>query len=212
MRTATRVIGKCIQGVAIVAALGAATVLVVPRLLGWQTVTVMSGSMTPAYRVNAVLAIKSVDPTEIQAGDVIAFETEADRPMVTHRVVAVEHDALGLSFITKGDANEDADSTPVAASAVRGRVVFGVPYLGLFVRAVNNTVGFGLLVIVPAMVLIVLEILTIRRDRRAAHAQPDSWPAPEADDLATTCDDFDFWTTPATEDRYYEELGREVGV
>lgn len=212
MRRVSRIAGKILQGVVVAAALGAATVLLLPRLLGWRTVTVMSGSMSPSYRVDAVLAIDSVDPDDVREGDVIAFEVESDRPLVTHRVVAIEHGATGLSFVTKGDANEEADSHAVAASAVRGRVVFGVPYLGLFVRAVNNPLGFGLLLVLPGVMLIGRELDTIRRDRRAAKASTGTWPPPDAEDIVAGPDGFDFWTSIATEERYYEELDKVVHV
>ena len=177
MRTATKIAGAALQGVVVAVALGAAAIFVLPRLLGWQTATVMSGSMAPAYAVDAVLAIEPVDPADIHTGDVIAFQTEADRPMTSHRVVAIQSDASGLQFITKGDANEDADSNPVAAANVRCRVVFGVPYLGAFARTIRNPIGFATLVVVPGLLLIGQEILTIRRDRRSP--KPTTVEGPE---------------------------------
>jgi signal peptidase len=210
MRKATKIAGATLQGIVVAAALGAAAILVLPRLLGWQTVTVMSGSMAPAYAVDAVLAIDPVSPADLRVGDVIAFQTEAARPMTTHRVVAIEHGSGGLAFLTKGDANEDPDSTPVAASDVRGRVVFGIPHLGLFVRATHNPFGFAALVVVPGMLLIGQEVLSIRRDRRAKKAPKSPWPHPLAVDAVVGPDVFDFWTTAATEDRYRAEPDREV--
>ncbi len=212
MRKATKIAGAVLQGVVVAAALGAAAILVLPRLLGWRTVTVMSGSMAPAYPVDAELALAPVDPADVRVGDVIAFQTEADRPMVTHRVVSIDHDANGLKFVTKGDANNDADRDAVAASSVRGRVVFGVPYLGRFVRAIRNPVGFGALFVMPGVLLIGQEILAIRRDRRAKKAPTSPWPPPLAADAVAGPEVFDFWTTIATEDRYYEDLEREVLV
>jgi signal peptidase len=149
MRRAIRISGVALRGLVVATALGAAAFLLLPRLLGWQVVTVMSGSMAPTYPVDAVLALDPVDPAKVREGDVIAFETESDRPMVTHRVVAITHDAGGLAFVTKGDANEEADIDPVAASAVRGRVVVGIPYLGSFVRVVHNPVGFAIFLVLP---------------------------------------------------------------
>jgi signal peptidase len=212
MRKATKIAGAILQGVVVALALGAAAILVVPRLFGWKTVTVMSGSMAPAYAVDAELALAQVSPADVRVGDVIAFQPEADRPMISHRVVAIEHDAGGLKFVTKGDANEDPDSTPVLASAIRGRVVFGVPYLGLFVRTIHNPVGFAALLVVPGLLLIGQEILTIRRDQRAKKATTMPWPHPLAADAVAGPEVFDFWTTTATEDRYREELEREVRI
>lgn len=185
MRKATKIAGAVLQGVVVVAALGAAAVFVVPRLLGWQTVTVMSGSMAPAYAVDAVLAVDPVRPADLRVGDVIAFQPEADRPMITHRVVAIENTSGNLTFVTKGDANEDPDTNPVLASAIRGRVVFGVPHLGAFVRAVRNPVGFAALFVVPGVLLIGQEILTIRRDRRAKKATTTPQPLPLTVGIAT---------------------------
>jgi len=225
MRRALHIAGATLQGAVIAAALAAATILVLPRALGWQLVTVMSGSMAPAYRTDAVLAVAPVDPADVREGDVIAFETEADRPLVTHRVVAVERETGGLNFVTKGDANEEADRDPVAATAVRGRVVFGVPYMGAFVRVVDSTFGFALLLALPGVLLIAQEIASIRRDRQATkdwqewRAWRDSlqqaatnapWVPPLAADCVPGPDPFDFWTTMATEDRYYDELDRQV--
>jgi signal peptidase I len=213
MRRATRIVSAAFQGVVVAAALGTAAFLVVPKLLGWKTVTVMSGSMSPTYAVDAVLAVDPVDPAKIRVDDVIVFRTEADRPLVTHRVVAVEHRADGLMFVTKGDANEDADRDPVAASAVRGRVVFGIPYLGAFIRAIHNPVGFAALFVLPGIILICQEILAIRReirDRRARKHSSTIWAPPLAANIVARPEIFDFWTTVATEDRYYDELERLV--
>ena len=164
MRRARRIAGTLVQILIVTAALAAAAVFILPRAFGWRVVTVMSGSMSPAYKVDSVLAIRPVDPTTIHVGDVIAFATESDRPLTTHRVVEVQHDGGQLSFLTKGDANEDPDATPVTATALRGRVAFGVPYLGWFVRLVDTWFGFVLLVVIPAVVLIVADVLHTRKD------------------------------------------------
>ena len=208
MRRVIQVASAALQGVVVVVALGAAAVLVLPRLLGWHVVTVMTGSMAPTYDVDAVLAVDHVDPASVRVGDVITFEIESDRPMVTHRVVAIERDALGLSFVTKGDANKEADLDPVAATAVRGRVVFGVPYLGLFVRVVREPVGFAAFLVLPCLLLIGQEIRAIRRQRGDRHSKHPA-EALVAEN-AVGQGDFDFWTTEATEERYREELDREV--
>ena len=210
MRKAIKIASAVLQGVVIAVALGATAILVVPRLLGWQTVTVMSGSMAPAYAVDAELALAPVSPADIRVGDVIAFQPEADRSMITHRVVAIENRAGSLTFVTKGDANEDPDTNPVVASAIRGRVVFGVPQLGLFVRTIHNPIGFAALLVVPGLLLIGQEILTIRRDRRARKATATPWPLPLAADAVAGPEVFDFWTTAATADRYQEPLEDEV--
>jgi hypothetical protein len=107
MREALRITGRVLRGAAVAVTLGAAAFLVVPPLLGWQVVTVLSGSMAPTYPVNAALAIRPIEAADVHEGDVIAFFTEEDRPMVTHRVLAIDTSGGQLTFVTKGDANED---------------------------------------------------------------------------------------------------------
>ena len=212
MREATKIAGAALQGVVVAVALVAATIFVLPRLLGWQTVTVLSGSMAPTYPQDAVLAIDPVDPADIHTGDVIAFQTESDRPMVTHRVVTIGRDAGGLTFVTKGDANEDADRDPVAASAVRGRVVFGVPYLGSFVRAVHNPIGFAVFLAVPGVVLIGQEILGLRRGRRTEKASRlEDPPALATGPVAAPDRPVSFGST-ASEDGDHDELEHRFEV
>jgi hypothetical protein len=123
---------------------------------------------------------------------------------------AIEHNARGLSFITKGDANDQADRNAVTAPTVRGRVVFGVPYLGSFVRAVHNPIGFAVLLVLPGILLIGQEVRSLRRERRARKASTEPWAPPPATEVVVGSDEFDFWTTTANEQRYYEELEHEV--
>lgn len=161
-----------------VVAVAVASVLVLPQLLGWDVVTVLSGSMAPTYPTDSVLAIESVDPADIDEGDVIAFKPEPDAVMITHRVVSVDETPDGLSFVTKGDANEDPDSRPVAAASVHGRVAFGVPVLGKLIRVAHTPLGFFMLLVLPALLVIVHEGRSIQRALR--EDRQENGPAPVA--------------------------------
>lgn len=206
MRTTLRITGRILRAAAIVTTFAAAAFLVVPRLLGWEVVTVLTGSMAPTYPADTALAVRPVDPREVRAGDVIAFVAADDLPLVTHRVVAVDHGGGQLSFVTKGDANDDVDTETVPASAVRGRVVAGVPHLGTFVRAVHHPMGFALFLVLPAVALMAQELGTMRRLMRAP---PVSAPATDVGDDGTA---FDFWTTITDEAHYYAALDQEIAA
>ena len=160
-----RIVSIAVQGAVIAALLAGGSVLLVPRLLGWQLVTVLSGSMTPAYPVESVVAVRPVDPATVRVGDVITFMVRAGAPPVTHRVVSVEK-ASNLEFVTKGDANEDADPHRVAAANVRGRVVFGVPYFGRLVRALHTRAGLLLVLVLPVLVLLTTQFKLSRPVRQ----------------------------------------------
>ena len=63
--------------------------LIVPKTMGYQLYTVVSGSMEPAIPTGSLVYVKYIQPEEIQTEDVIAFYgTDADGSIVTHRVVS----------------------------------------------------------------------------------------------------------------------------
>lgn len=159
-----RVVSILGQVVAVGAAVALAGLLVVPKLIGWQVLTVLTGSMSPEYPAGGIVAIERVDVANVKVGDVIAFRPTADAVPITHRVIEVSSDPAGRrAFLTKGDANEEADPRPVSAANVQGRVVFGVPYVGYAVNVIRSKVGFGLLVLVPGLALGASQLRQFRR-------------------------------------------------
>jgi hypothetical protein len=89
-------------------------------------------------------------------------------------------------------------------------VVFGTPHLGSFVRGVNSDLGFIGLFVVPGVVLIGLELRSMRRVSATAKRPVAQQVVPEVAVGVANADEFDFWETDATEDRYYQELDRKV--
>lgn len=142
--------------------------LVVPRFAGWQPQIVLSGSMEPALPVGSVAFVDHRDPERIRVGDILTFR-HPDYPgrLVSHRVVDIEGDGPGgLSFRTKGDANETADPWVVSPDQVVGVVKFHLPYAGYAHRFVRTPAGFALLVGVPASLLVLGELANIVREVR----------------------------------------------
>ena len=120
-----------------------AVLLVGVRLVGFQVFTVLSGSMEPTYHVGSLIYVKSVDPAQLQAGDVITFMLD-ENTVATHRIIQVvpdEDEPEVLRFATQGDANDAPDGTPVHYKNVIGKPVFSVPYLGYFANFVQNPPG-----------------------------------------------------------------------
>jgi signal peptidase I len=140
---------------------------------GYKPFVVLSGSMEPGIRVGSVLLVKRADPAAVRKGDVITFLTPRDVPatgapgtITTHRVVGVDHDAQGhLSFQTKGDANKSPDPLRVPAPNVLGSAVFTVPYLGYVSRFASTKTGLLALIVGPASLLVLLEIVSLVRGR-----------------------------------------------
>ncbi len=123
------------------------------RLVGLKPYAVLSGSMSPAYPVGALIYVETVQPQEVKAGDAITFYMSDGSTVATHRVVKI--DTQSQCFYTKGDANENADASPVYFAQLIGSPVFAMPVLGYI--SVFIATPFGLCItgiVVLAVILL----------------------------------------------------------
>ncbi len=67
-------------------------------------------------------------------------------------------------FKTKRDANEDPDTWTVKKENVIGKVTSTIPYIGYIGHFVRIPIGFTLLIIIPATLLIITEIRKITKE------------------------------------------------
>ena len=112
---------------------------------------VQSGSMEPAINTGDVVVVKS--RPEYKARETITFY-DTDHRVVTHRILKAQSDDGQTVFITKGDANESADTNPVPQSQVIGKLVMVLPKMGFVVSFAKTRYGALLLIIVPAVIII----------------------------------------------------------
>lgn len=143
---------------------------------------VKSGSMEPAIKTGSIVVNKAA--SSYQVGDVVTFgaDTKTQIP-TTHRIVAIT-DSPNPIFTTKGDANDAPDQVNTRQSDIHGKVIFTVPYLGYILDFARKPLGFGLLVGLPAALIIldevakiIREVQQIRRRKQFAHiphANPES--------------------------------------
>lgn len=124
-------------------------------LLGMEVFVVQSGSMEPAYPVGALVYVKETDASKLEAGDVITFEMGGG-VRGTHRIIEVVEENGTPAFRTKGDANEIADSSLVAASDLVGKVIFSIPNLGFLVSYIQQPPGIYIAFSAAAVILILL--------------------------------------------------------
>lgn len=98
-------------------------------------VAIPTGSMRPNLNPGELVIVQGISgPSQIHVGDIVEYASSSLHIDVVHRVVAVEHvQGVGILFTTKGDNNTSPDPIPVPYSAVVGKVVFAVPYLGFLV-------------------------------------------------------------------------------
>src|SRR3546814_899450 len=136
--------------------------LIIPRLMGGATLTVLSGSMSPTIPKGSIVLVKPVDPQSLNEGDVITWQVRpGESTYITHRIIDID-DAGSLSFVTQGDANPSPDIDEVPAGAVRGRVLFHVPFLGSATDLIRSRVGLAGLAIVGGLALLVGQVKTLR--------------------------------------------------
>ncbi|MBO3663935.1 signal peptidase I [Microbacterium stercoris] len=115
-----------------------AALLLIPRLMGGQALTVLTGSMEPALSPGDVVAVRGIDPddvcTEVSVNDIVTFLPAPDDPsLITHRVVGITigsfEDGSGCRLLTQGDANSTADD-PISPEQVRGVFMYAIPSVG----------------------------------------------------------------------------------
>lgn len=146
-----------------------------PRLLGWQPLVVLTGSMEPTLPLGSVAFTEPLPAQEVRVGDVVTFRHPDGGPdMVTHRVVEVL-EGPPVSFRTKGDANEILDTWVVPAANVVGIVRHNIPYMGYVTSFVRTPLGFLLFLGLPGAIIIAGEVRNIiqeiRKGKREARAE-----------------------------------------
>ena len=134
-----RIAGRAVSIAFVVAVIALiAALLVVPRVAGGSSLTVLTGSMEPTLAPGDVVAVRGVAPdqvcTEIGVGDIVTYLPESGNPaLITHRVVGKTvgtfDDGTDCRLITQGDANSAADA-PVSPEQVRGAFLYSLPALG----------------------------------------------------------------------------------
>ncbi len=125
-----------------------------------QVKIVLSGSMEPAIPVGSVIVIKPAKSYAV--GDVVTFgkDTKTDIS-TTHRIVDVRIEGEETFFKTKGDANDDPDMSELKKSAIAGKVLVAIPFLGYLIDFAKKPIGFVLLIVIPAVGVMADEIRKI---------------------------------------------------
>ena len=135
MRGALRLARSFILWTAAGLGAGLTAALALPAVVGWQSLTVMSGSMEPTIGTGDVIVTRPVAPLKTRVGDVVTFHdpTRGGR-LVSHRVRRIQIAGDRVEFETKGDANNTSERWRVGVGGRIGRVVYRVPRCGYLVR------------------------------------------------------------------------------
>lgn len=137
----------------IILIIGLLLIALFPIKGNYQIKIVKSGSMEPSIATGSIVVIKP--SANYKEGDVVTFgkDTKTDIP-TTHRIVGSRASEGVILFTTKGDANEDPDTKEIRQSDIHGKVLFDVPYFGYIIDMARKPVGFAVLIIVPALIVV----------------------------------------------------------
>jgi signal peptidase len=123
---------------------------------------VASGSMEPVIPKGAVVLVRPTPAELLLPGDVIAFSRPEDpETVILHRIYKTQSMGFDSAYITKGDANSAPDNWTVTSSMIRGQYILAIPYLGHAIVFLKTWLGFLVVIGIPALVLILFQILKI---------------------------------------------------
>jgi signal peptidase len=159
----------------VVAVLAFAGLAVGPHVLGYRTLTMLTGSMAPGINPGDVTVETPLPASDITVGEIVSYHIPVDdHHLVTHRVISVKHGAAGeVTIQTKGDANNAADpwkATLQSDTVYRVRAV--IPHLGRVIEAVRTPVVTKALVYGAPTLLAGWLILAIWRPTRTKEERP----------------------------------------
>lgn len=125
-------------------------------ILGYNYKTVLTGSMEPAIPVGSIVITKEQSSYEIE--DIISFQEKGS--VITHRIISIDRER----YITKGDANNVADTEEVQQKQILGKVILTIPLLGYLVMWLMSPVG-----IISLFIIIGIWYIATGRNRGAGN-------------------------------------------
>lgn len=137
-----------------------------PRIFGYHTLTMLTGSMSPLINPGDVVVTKPVPASDIKVGDIITYHIPIeDQRVETHRVTQVSAKPDGSIVVqTKGDANNGLDPWLATISAPTvDRQVATIPGVGNALRFLRQPLILNTLLYGAPAVLVVWMLIGIWR-------------------------------------------------
>ena len=93
-------------------------------IFGYRYLDILTSSMRPTMPEGTLVVIKETKASDLKVGDIITYLPSKATDYVTHRIKSINDNG---TFITKGDANNTVDISPVSEKQIAGKVVFKIP-------------------------------------------------------------------------------------
>ena len=132
------------------------------NLFGFRFYVVLSDSMAATdFDAGDLVLIKEVDPTTLQEGDIIAYQSQNSEnygATVTHKIRAKTTDANGNpGFITYGTTTNVDDETVVTYPFILGKYQTALPKVGTFFQFLKTPQGYIICILIPFLLLIIYQ-------------------------------------------------------
>ena len=126
-----------------------------PKIFGFTSAIVISGSMEPEISVNDYVLV--CEMKQYKENEIIMYEGK--NIPVTHRIEKIYKDENGTEWVvTKGDANNSADKA-FESDKIIGKVVLVLPALGSLQGFFAKPEGFLLLTLVTGLLFCLPDIV-----------------------------------------------------
>ena len=129
-----------------------------PKLFGWCSAVVISGSMSGAIEVDDLVIARELK--HYRVGDVVLFR-DSGGTTTCHRIVGEKAEG----FVTKGDANNTPDYWIVPERDVYAKVMLVLPRVGILYHAFRTPPGL-IIMMVSVVGLILLPYFWGRREKK----------------------------------------------
>lgn len=126
--------------------------LFLPILFGIKPYIVWSGSMEPVIKTGSIAYINERDISNINVGDIVTYNLNENK--VTHRIVEITDN----NIITKGDANETNDFSPISKDQIQGKYIFSIPFVGYILNFLQTAIGKSIILCLIAILIFTLFI------------------------------------------------------
>lgn len=131
-------------------------------IFGIRCYIVLSDSMSATdFDAGDLVLVKQVDPTTLQEGDIIAFQSQEQEnygATVTHKIRAKTVDANGNpGFITYGTTTGVDDAKVVTYPFILGKYQVALPKVGTFFQFLKTPQGYIICILIPFLMLIIYQ-------------------------------------------------------
>jgi len=121
-------------------------------VFGHPMMVVLSGSMSPAVRTGDLVVDDPVGASQamgLKPGQIISFRSGGK--VITHRIAGVSTLDGSVTYTTKGDANNAADTAPVLPTQILGVYHTKIPNGGYVLNALHQPLTLAFLLAAPVL-------------------------------------------------------------